>query len=351
MATMNKTYAQLAREIEALQASANKLLALEVQSAIAGINQSIALYGLTAGDLRFEGARSTSSSVPASGHRQAKGAASSSGSAPKSSDVKFSDGKGQVWSGRGPRPIWLRNALLQGRKLESFAVSGSGASGKAMATMATPANGMAAKPANKLPPLFQDVKTGKTWSGRGPQPAWLKQGLRKRGAVLDDFRVSGPEASFSAPETPAAPVTPPTKAPVAATKKVPAAKKTAAAKKAPAAKKASTTPVAPATPEPGKKAVAKKSAAKRPTAPAGQTAHASLSGRTSPGATPPAKKADAAKKAPASKKVAVKTTPAKKAKAPSANIDSSGSSGSDDVQTPDANAAPSTVPTASPSPV
>jgi len=35
--------------------------------------------------------------------------------------VKFKDDNGNVWSGRGPRPAWLRAALEGGAKLESFA--------------------------------------------------------------------------------------------------------------------------------------------------------------------------------------------------------------------------------------
>lgn len=33
-----------------------------------------------------------------------------------------------------------------------------------------------------LPPLYRDKKTGKTWSGRGPQPSWIV-GDRKRYAI------------------------------------------------------------------------------------------------------------------------------------------------------------------------
>ncbi|CAG2160644.1 H-NS histone family protein [Cupriavidus numazuensis] len=36
-----------------------------------------------------------------------------------------------------------------------------------------PAGSGASKPKSELPPKYLDPKTGKTWSGRGRQPAWL----------------------------------------------------------------------------------------------------------------------------------------------------------------------------------
>lgn len=35
---------------------------------------------------------------------------------------KFSDGNGNVWSGRGPRPKWLKDFIAQGRTVEEFKV-------------------------------------------------------------------------------------------------------------------------------------------------------------------------------------------------------------------------------------
>jgi DNA-binding protein H-NS len=112
---MTQTYAQLARQIAALQASAQKQLAVEAKGAIAKINDMISTYGLTAGDLKFA---STAGSPAASKRTQApkgKGRAAAQG-------AKFSDGNGNQWGGRGPRPAWLRDAIAAGRPLESFAV-------------------------------------------------------------------------------------------------------------------------------------------------------------------------------------------------------------------------------------
>lgn len=38
--------------------------------------------------------------------------------------IKFSDGKGNSWSGRGQQPVWLRDALAAGASIDSFRVAG-----------------------------------------------------------------------------------------------------------------------------------------------------------------------------------------------------------------------------------
>jgi DNA-binding protein H-NS len=59
---------------------------------------------------------------PAKGRRPAKKAAATKAPSRKRSGAKYSDGAGNNWSGRGPRPKWLKDAVAGGRKLESFAV-------------------------------------------------------------------------------------------------------------------------------------------------------------------------------------------------------------------------------------
>lgn len=117
---MTKTYAQLTREIQALQAQADKLHQSEKKDVIARLNESIAQFGLSAQDLRFPGTSAASSSSVASSASTRSRA--SSRSAASANEVKYSDGPGRVWGGRGPRPAWLREAIAQGRSLESFAV-------------------------------------------------------------------------------------------------------------------------------------------------------------------------------------------------------------------------------------
>jgi DNA-binding protein H-NS len=48
--------------------------------------------------------------------KKRKGAAKSAGV------VKYSNGAGGTWGGRGKRPTWLRDALAAGKQLSDFAV-------------------------------------------------------------------------------------------------------------------------------------------------------------------------------------------------------------------------------------
>ena len=45
--------------------------------------------------------------------------------------IKYRDGSGNTWAGRGAQPIWLREKLKAGAKLEDFAVHMTVASRKA----------------------------------------------------------------------------------------------------------------------------------------------------------------------------------------------------------------------------
>lgn len=101
---VKKSYTELVHEIERLKKEAEKARAVEVDGVIARIREAIEFYHLTPEDLGFVGARPRRSSRDL-------------GSPPK-----YRDGSGNVWSGRGPRPRWLKDALSKGAKLEQFSV-------------------------------------------------------------------------------------------------------------------------------------------------------------------------------------------------------------------------------------
>ena len=170
---MTQTYKQIQKQIEALQHQAEKLRNQEVESVVGRIKFAITHYGLTAEQLGFGfGSIKGKVLVPRTGTAsKAKKAKNSSTSA------KYSDGQGNEWLGRGPRPHWLRDALAAGKTLEEFA------------TDATPseASPRAAKPAakRKAKASYKD-QNGNAWSGMGPKPRWLKDALAA-GATLDQF--------------------------------------------------------------------------------------------------------------------------------------------------------------------
>ncbi|MBL8290039.1 MAG: H-NS histone family protein [Rubrivivax sp.] len=119
-----KTYQQILKQIEGLQAEAEKQRRAEVADVIAKIRSAIVTYGLTAGDLGFGGTRSAAAKgatrkKPGRKPGRPRKVAAASG---RKVAPKFRDENGNTWAGRGKRPVWLRTALASGRKLEDFAI-------------------------------------------------------------------------------------------------------------------------------------------------------------------------------------------------------------------------------------
>ncbi|RYH34347.1 MAG: H-NS histone family protein, partial [Alcaligenaceae bacterium] len=95
---MARTYAQIKDEIAALQKKAEELRQTEMNGVIDRIKLAIQHYGITPEQL-FDG------------NVMARASAGS---------IKYADGNGNLWSGRGPRPRWLREALAAGAKLDDL---------------------------------------------------------------------------------------------------------------------------------------------------------------------------------------------------------------------------------------
>lgn len=152
---MAETYLQLAQQIEELQHRAAAVKEQEMAEVIERIRLAIKAYGLTADQL-FGVSRTAGGNSKATAKRTGR----------KSSGARFKDDSGNVWSGRGPRPRWLKAALESGRTLQDFAVASGDSSG--------PARGAASKAASVV--KFRDG-AGNSWSGRGPKPGWFKAAI------------------------------------------------------------------------------------------------------------------------------------------------------------------------------
>lgn len=121
---MAQTYTQIQKQIEALQRQAEKLKSAEVAGVVERIKVAIEHYGLTAEQL-FGGGRSKAA--------QWKPGTSSGNSSGKKVAVSaaYADGAGNTWGGRGPRPKWLRDAIAGGKSLDDFATKAKITSGTA----------------------------------------------------------------------------------------------------------------------------------------------------------------------------------------------------------------------------
>jgi DNA-binding protein H-NS len=168
---MAQTYKQIQKQIDQLQRQAEAMRSSEINGVVDRIKVAIAHYGLTAAQLGL-------GSLPskAAGKKRAK------------SSAQFSDGAGNVWSGRGPRPRWLRDALAAGRSIDEFR-----ANSKASPTLAAAivqSESLAKAPAKKSKRAPSKVNysddAGNSWTGRGPKPRWLKAAIES-GKALQDF--------------------------------------------------------------------------------------------------------------------------------------------------------------------
>ncbi len=118
---MAKSYEQVLKQIQALQGEAEKLRRKEIDGVVARIREAIEHYGLTAADLGLAAKRGRKPAVaPAAkpGRPRKAGAKKGKGSVPP----KYRDDEGHTWTGRGLKPVWLREALAAGKTLKDFEI-------------------------------------------------------------------------------------------------------------------------------------------------------------------------------------------------------------------------------------
>jgi DNA-binding protein H-NS len=227
MATLEKLHTQIAK----LQAQADALIKKQSSAVIGKIRDLMEKHGLTVADIdAHTGGKKRG---PKPGFKAAVGT---------TTPAKYRDPKtGATWTGHGRAPAWIASAKDRTR----FLTNGSAAQAVAVPKAAAKAGNYVRGPQAAK---YRDPKSGATWSGRGPAPAWLA-GAKDR----SKFLIAGAEES-NAPSKPA-------------TAKEAAAKKTATAKvagKQMVAKKSETVAKTPSAKKAGvkrtppKKAVAKK---------------------------------------------------------------------------------------------
>lgn len=110
---MAKTYADIQKEITALQKAAETLRQKEVAGVIDRIKVAIATYQLSAADLGLGG-------KGAGAPKAAKTRKRKAGAKPASVAMYKDPDSGKTWSGRGRRPEWFIKALAAGKKAEDL---------------------------------------------------------------------------------------------------------------------------------------------------------------------------------------------------------------------------------------
>ncbi|CAE6717832.1 MULTISPECIES: H-NS family nucleoid-associated regulatory protein [Paraburkholderia] len=248
------TLEQIQAKLKKLQAQADVLIARKAQVAVDQIRELMLKHGLTTADIEAK-AKARRAARGLNGHA-AGGKAKAAGagkSLPKYRDHKT----GATWTGHGRAPAWI--AAVKDRT--QFLIEGASELKSAAKAAVTQAKGKSkGQPKGAQPPKYLNPKTGATWSGRGPAPAWLATVKDRTKFLIDGASAASNVAAKK----------------VVTAKKAVAKKGTAATKKA-AAKKSTAKPAA-------KKAAVKKAAVKK-TATARKAPGRKAGGRGKAGAT------------------------------------------------------------------
>jgi DNA-binding protein H-NS len=247
------TLDQIQAKLKKLQAQADVLIARKAQVAVDQIRDLMLKHGLTTKDIEAT-AKARRAARGLNGHAgTVKVKASASGKPAKYRDHKT----GATWTGHGRAPGWIANV----KDRTQFLVDGASELKSTVKAVVKQAKGGKGQPKGAQPPKYLDPKSGATWSGRGPAPAWLAT-VKDRTKFLIDGAAAKPaaKAATKAGKTKAA-------ATSGVVSKKAAAKKAVASKKT-AAKKATA----------GRKVAAKKSAVK----PAAKKATATRAARKAP---------------------------------------------------------------------
>ena len=84
----------------------------------------------------------------------------------------------------------IRAAMLSHGITEADLAGADAKAGKVVTRMSPGEPKASALIGTKVAPKYRDPATGKTWSGRGLQPLWLKHAIAA-GAELESFRIGG----------------------------------------------------------------------------------------------------------------------------------------------------------------
>lgn len=159
------TLEQIQEKLKKLQAQADALIARKAQVAVDQIRELMLKHGLTTADIESR-AKAKRAAAQLNGHAGSdKAKALGSGKAAKYRDHKT----GATWTGHGRAPGWIAGA----KDRNQFLIHGAGESKSVAKAAVTVTKGGKGQPKGVQPAKYINPKTGATWSGRGPAPAWL----------------------------------------------------------------------------------------------------------------------------------------------------------------------------------
>jgi DNA-binding protein H-NS len=179
---MATTLQAIQAKIKKLQVQADALIAKKAQAAVDQIRKIMLAHGLTTEDIEAKAkakreanvANGTASNVKAKVANSPKG-----GTPPRYQHPKT----GATWTGHGRAPAWIANVkdrtkflIASGADAAPAASTGTVSKAKTAAKKGAAVADAGARKGQRKgphPAKYLDPKTGATWSGRGPAPAWL----------------------------------------------------------------------------------------------------------------------------------------------------------------------------------
>jgi len=176
------TLEQIQANIKKMQVQADALIAKKAQAAVDQIRKIMLAHGLTTEDIEAK-ARAKRQAKAANGSAsnvKAKVASSPKGETPP----KYQHFKtGATWTGHGRAPAWIANVKDRTKFLISSGADAARAANVSTASKAKTAAKKASAGVGAVahkgqrkgpqPAKYLDPKSGASWSGRGPAPAWL----------------------------------------------------------------------------------------------------------------------------------------------------------------------------------
>ncbi|MCC8397473.1 H-NS histone family protein [Paraburkholderia sp. MMS20-SJTR3] len=150
------TLESIQEKIKKLEAQAAAVATQASAKVIAQIRGLMDQHALTVADIEASVAK-----------RRGRKPGASSSAKPRASAAKYVDPKsGATWTGHGRAPAWIAKARDRSR----FLIAGTTENSTAAANKA-PKTGKTGQATQA--PMYQDPKTGATWSGRGRAPGWI----------------------------------------------------------------------------------------------------------------------------------------------------------------------------------
>jgi DNA-binding protein H-NS len=174
------TLEEIQANIKKLQLQADSLIEKKAQAAVDQIRKLMLEHGLTTEDIEAK-AKAKREGKAASGAAVSAKSSKVSGSLGSKVPPKYQHPKsGATWTGRGSAPAWIADVKDRTKYLIKNAAdvalstaARTGSNAKTAVKNASVTDAHRGQRTGPQPAKYLDPKTGATWSGRGPAPAWL----------------------------------------------------------------------------------------------------------------------------------------------------------------------------------